>query len=377
MQHLHNQRNSNKKVLSAISAFVMSLCFVVPTHSMADNIMISVSDSENISVYDEYLSWSQLDERWGSTPMGYSTIRSSGCLITSLAIMIMDSDSVDDVAMQNLGITDIEQFNPSVLANAYTAANGFTSGGAIASWGTITKLIPQITECKGGQYFKNTEKYAVAEEIRSLMNDGYYIIARVNNGGFHWVYIQGVNEDGSVIISDPANDNDDLYSIYPNGLQGEYWALKGKNSPSADFEKNAVENTSSVEYFVQNDEPVAVYSEIDGGSVTATLSSGNVVNILECDGNYGLVESSDFTGWVDISMLAEAEDIPQAIGDINNDSVVDKYDLALINTYIQQKNLLPDGVSTLSTAELKAADINCDGFVDSADVIEFIKLLNN
>ncbi len=409
MQNLHYQRNSGKKFFSAISAFVMSLCFIIPTTSMADYTEYGTSEevSESVSIYDEYLSWKQIDERWSSTPMGYSNIGSSGCLLTSLAIMAVDSDSIDDTAMANMGITDIEQFNPSVLANAYTSVNGFTSGGAIASWGTIQQLIPQI-EWGKDDYFADTEKTAVADEIRTMTEEGWYIIARVNTsyGGWHWVYIQGINDDDSIVMSDPANQNTDLYTVYPDGLQGEYWMLKGKN-PSAhtdgnttitvdtniftenpDTDVNFTENLNTDvnateiqatpnEYFVQNDEPVNVYSEIDGGSVSATLSAGNVINISECAGNYGLVESNDFTGWVDVSFLTETEKVEQIKGDINNDGVVDKYDVALLNTYLQQKKLLPDGVSTLSAGELSAADINGDGNVDSGDVIVFIQTINN
>lgn len=385
MQHLHNQRNSGKKIFSVISAFVMSLCFMIPTSSMADYIDEDTSAelSDSSSIYDEYLSWSQLDERWGDTPMGYSNIRSSGCLLTSLAIMAVHSDSIDDTAMANMGITDIEQFNPSVLANAYTSVNGFTSGGAIASWGTVEQLIPQITWGKD-DYFVNTEKNAVADEIRTMTNDGWHIIARVvtENGGWHWIYIQGVTEDDNIIMSDPAKQENDLYSAYPNGLQGEYWILKGKNPPaqvavdSTDKSHTDIPEVSN-EYFIQNDEPVEVYSDVNGGSVAATLNSGDVISITECDGNYGLIRSSDFTGWIDVTLLAETEKVEQITGDINNDGIVDKYDVALLNTYLQQKALLPDGVSTLSTGELNAADINCDGTVDYKDVVAYVELLNN
>lgn len=383
MQHLHSQRNSGKKIFSVISTFVMSLCFMIPTASMADYTENDTESevSESISIYDEYLSWSQLDERWGNTPMGYSTIRSSGCLLTSLAIMAVHSDSIDDEAMANMGISDIEQFSPAVLANAYTSVNGFTSGGAIASWGTVNQIIPQIEWGKDA-YFASTEKSAVADEIRQIQSDGWHIIARVvtPNGGWHWVYIQGTADDDSIIMSDPAKQESDLYSAYPNGLQGEYWLLKGKNPPSFDSSKNGNDTDNSEvsgEYFVQNGEIVSIYSEIDGGSVAATLTSGNVISISECSGNYGLIESADFTGWVDVNLLTETEKVEQVTGDINNDGNVDKYDIALLNTYLQQKSLLPDGVSTLSAAELNAADINCDGSVDSLDVIAYINTINN
>lgn len=363
-----------------MSAFVMSLCFTVPKTSMADYTEYDISAQSEVSVYNEYLSWSQLDERWGSTPMGNTTIKSSGCLITSLAIMAMDSDSIDNTALANMGITDIEQFNPEVLADAYTNMNGFTSGGAIASWGTVHEIIPQI-EWGGDTNFKSTEKSDVADEIRDFMNDGYYIIARVaiQNNGYHWVYIKNVSDDDNIIMCDPAKQENDLYTAYPDGLQGEFWYLKGKNIPDTHYkpEKNIITLTEPVEYFVQNGEPVTAYSEINGKSISATLTSGNVVKISAYCENYGLIESSDFTGWIDINLFSETESANQITGDINNDGNIDKYDLALLNTYLQQKELLADGVSTLSDSELTAADINFDGIVDSGDVIALIKLINS
>ena len=379
MQYLHNRCNSGLKFFSVMSAFVMSLCFAVPKTSMADY-TDDISAQSEVSVYNEYLSWSQLDERWGNTPMGNTTIKSSGCLITSLAIMAMDSDSIDNTALTNMGITDIEQFNPEVLVNAYTNTNGFTSDGAIASWGTAHEIIPQI-EWGGDKDFRSTEKSDVADEIRTLMNDGYYIIARVamQNNGYHWVYIKNVLGDGNIIMCDPANQESNLYTVYPDGLQGEFWYLKGKNLPDTNYkpENNIITLTEPVEYFVQNGESVTAYSEINGNSISATLTSGNVVKISAYCENYGLIESSDFTGWVDINLFSETESACQITGDINNNGSVDKYDLALLNTYLQQKELLADGVSTLSDSELSAADINFDGIIDSSDVIALIKLINN
>ena len=97
-----------------------------------------------------------MDSRWGSVSMGNTTVAKSGCLITSLSIMAMHSQSIDSAALSKLGISSTSQFNPGVLANAYTANNGFTSGGAIASWGTIGRIIPNITFIKDANLSSTT-----------------------------------------------------------------------------------------------------------------------------------------------------------------------------------------------------------------------------
>lgn len=452
-----------KKIIGILTAIVTAACCAAAETSSAVDIVIgetSVSSDSSVSVYNEYREWSQLDPRWGNTPMGGTTIRRSGCLVTSLAIMAVHSGSIDSAAMANLGISDIEQFDPGVLANAYTSVGGFSGGGAISSWGTIHTLIPNITWGKDA-YLQNTSKQAAAEELRSLMDEGWHIIARVNNGGFHWVYIESVGDDGSITMCDPALDTHDLYEGY-SGLQGEYWALKGTEAPHAagdkyeaalnieitslpdrtmfqcgeelDFTggtvtlsgvdpktgewsgepvpmtaKNvsidisaydpdtcgsydivvradmgyaAAETSFEVtvcnqpnEYFVKEDSPADVYSEQGSGAVQFSLKKGSVVYIDEYNDGYGYIVSEEISGWVDMSQLEKTEDHVHMKGDLNNDGIVDKYDLSLLNSYLQNKEQLPDGITTLTVSQLDAADLNGDGVVDIADVREFLMII--
>jgi len=62
-------------------------------------------------------------------------------------------------------------------------------------------------------------------------------------------------------------------------------------------------------------------------------------------------------------------------GDINNDGNVDKYDLSLLNSFLQQKEQLPNGVSVLTAVQLYAADINGDGMTDLNDVREYLTIV--
>lgn len=443
-----------RKLLSLLTAMLTAVCLATA----------SLPSAQAASIYDEYLSWSQMDSRWSETAMGGSTIRSSGCLLTSLAIMLVHSGSIDSAAMKNLGISDIEQFDPGVLAKAYTRVNGFSSGGAISSWGTIHQLVPKV-EWGWDKYFSNTSKAAVSAEIKNLMSQGWHIIARVAApyGGYHWVYIQGVTDE-TIYICDPAKDERDLYKAYSGGLQGEYWALKGANAPDMSFKgpmtyepelaisvctgelvfdygeeldlSDVAVSLSGVhpekgpweadplplgesdvyydasdydpftagtyeirlwaqtgyasaeaviratvsqpvgEYFLSDSDRLEVRSDHENGTVLLLLTRGNVVNVTECYGDYGLIESDDFTGWVNVSLLtAAATGSECTVGDINNDGSVDKYDLSLLNDYIRARSLLPDGISTLRSVERLAADINSDGVIDDSDVIGLLKLI--
>lgn len=483
-----------KKIIGVLTALAAAACCTIPTAYAAEVIEEStavVSEISTSSVYDEYREWSQMDSRWGETPMGGTTIRRSGCLVTSLAIMAVHSGSIDGTAMNNMGISSIEQFNPGVLANAYTDRNGFSYDGAIVSWGTIGTIIPNIA-FGADKYFQNTEKTAVAEELKSLMAEGWHIIARVNNGGFHWAYIESVGADGSITMCDPAVDTHDLYEAYPNGLQGEYWMLKGTNPPSGttaekpalpvlpdspeapetpetpetpevpsapsapeagpvqaikiaskpdrlvfncgeeldltggvvtlsgmnsdntpwskDVDMTSAEEiivdasafdsenpgeyeiiikTVSVEaqatvslfvtvcrsigeYCVISDEPAIIYSEQGEGIIQHVLKKGDVIHIAKWDGDYGMIASMDITGWVETAALKKTLNHLHTKGDINDDGNVDKYDLSLLNNYLQQKEVLPSGISTLTAVQLFTADLNDDGMVDLQDVREYL-----
>ncbi|MBR3900119.1 MAG: dockerin type I repeat-containing protein [Ruminococcus sp.] len=457
-----------KKIMSIFAAVLTAAYCAVPSAMAVEavseetNLTEEFADTEfsTVSVFDEYRDWSQMDTRWSETPMGGTTIRSSGCLLTSLAIMAMHSGSIDSTAMTNMGITSIEQFNPAVLANAYTNANGFSYDGAIASWGTINTIIPNIT-FGADRYFQNIEKSAVAEELNALMAEGWHIIARVNNGGYHWVYIESVGEDGSITMCDPAFDTHDLYEAYPNGLQGEYWMLKGTNAPHASVEDNAPlkieiasmpdrtifqygeeldltggtvtvsgkdeengswsetfdmiasdmisvdasaydaltpgkyeivvtaevgENKAEVsfeaevlhsigEHYVSTESTLAVYAEQGTDEIIYNLRNGDVINIAKVVDGYGFLASVDISGWVDMKYLKKTEAHLHEKGDINNDGNVDKYDLSLLNSFLQQKEQLPNGVSVLTAVQLYAADVNGDGMTDLNDIREYLTIV--
>lgn len=453
-----------KKFLGILTATVAAVCSVCPTASVvrtntAGNAALTASAD---SVLDEYREWSQLDSRWGNVAMGGTTIRRSGCLLTSLAIMAVHSGSIDSRALSNLGISSIEEFNPGVLANAYTRVGGFSSGGAISSWGTINTLIPNIT-FGFDKYFTSTSQQGKVSELKELLANDWHIIARVNSAsGYHWVYIESVNDNGSVTMCDPAMDTHDLYTGYPTGLQGEYWALKGTNPPTASVEyepsldieltslpdkivyqhgeeidftgmsvmltgtdpkkgewteecadiyssdkitvdTSAFDNSAAGEYEIKvsadmgyasaetsfmvtvcretgeytisSELPVPVYSDKNSGTPVFTLNQGNVVQITECDEKYGVIVSGDTVVYVELDQLAKTEDRIYDKGDINNDGVIDKYDLSLLNTYLQQAENLPDGVTTLTSSQLASADINGDGAVDFADVREYLMII--
>ncbi len=402
--------NLKRRLLGTASAAVMALCCITAAAPPADAGYIQ----------EEYLGWSQLDERWGQTPMDSTTIRSSGCLLTSLAIMIMDSGSLDEAAMKNLGIEKPEDFNPGVLANGYTSIGGFGPGGYIKSWLDIQKLAPSV-QWGADRNLTSTDKDKALAEINTLMSQGWYIIARVNTayGGWHWVYIRGI-KDGVLYMSDPANTNPDLYEVYPDGLQGEYWMLKGKNPPNMDFVP-PVEFTPCVNINIET-MPKTMYAygeELDLSGCTVSLSGidltgtewkSPIVPLEECEdisyscysftpdypGDYELWLSAYtdyaytdktltltvsqptgeyYLGYRDEMPVYDSEFCENQIMTLNRDSVVNIVtcygDLGLIDS---KKFIGWVDVSELekireSTKKRKTGDINNDGTIDKYDLL--------
>ncbi|MDE7138619.1 MAG: hypothetical protein K2O29_09245, partial [Ruminococcus sp.] len=165
---------------------------------------------------EDYHSWSQMDERWADIPMGYSNMAASGCFVTSIAILAAHSGSVNP-----------ETFNPGVFAQAINGINGFTYGGAVASWSTVSAIIPDVN-IVGLKYFQSSDKSGKADEIRSAMENGYYVICNVGN---HWVFVENVTDD-DVYMIDPAKDEVLMFDTYSNYNITEYEIITGKNPPS-------------------------------------------------------------------------------------------------------------------------------------------------
>jgi len=324
----------------------------------------------------EYTTWSQLDPRWSSVSMGNYNIGNSGCLITSLSIMAMHSGSIDSAALKNLAITDISQFDPGVLANAYTRYNGFNQWGGIASWGTISQIIPSITFVRD-DHFKSADAAGIASEIISMQAQGLHVIINVN--GHHWVYIEGV-VDGDIYMFDPACDERIVTNHYALAGKNEYWVLKGKNPPPpVEFSGLSVGKPfEKKEYFCSGGEFTDVYSSEEASERIFRFGAGTVVTVCAIKDDMAAVSdgSGGISGWIRLDRLTEAGDAPELDrGDLNGDSVVDEYDLALLNDYLTASETLPDWASPLRKCEEAAGDLNGDGVTDKGDIAAYLAVI--
>lgn len=172
------------------------------TYSSATKIITACSLG---SVAGDYTSWKQNQGTWISIPLGNSkdTIRTAGCLVTSVAIQIAKSGT----------LINVDNFDPGVFVQHLNKNGGFTSDGNFywnspANSGITPNFIFYGTIDISGT---KSEKTAT---IKSYQNQGYYIVIRAQTHQ-HWVSLDKVVGD-EVYIFDPATNATKLWEKYPD-----------------------------------------------------------------------------------------------------------------------------------------------------------------
>lgn len=150
-----------------------------------------------------YSHWKQGNSAWSGIHLGSSsrTIGSSGCLVTSVSMLIMKSGVA----------TTIKPFNPGTFVQALNKNGGFD--GANFYWGKTTVVAPKFVY-QDKVYILGMSKQQKFERIKSLLQQGYYVTAEVKgNTGQHWVAIDGI-KGNDVLMMDPASSNTILWNQY-------------------------------------------------------------------------------------------------------------------------------------------------------------------
>lgn len=171
--------------------------------------MMDGSITSNCVVSGTFEDWKQVDERWkniiiGNNPRVPETVGQIGCLITSVSIQIMRSGTK----------VNVSNFNPGIAAKKFDFTNGPESYNAF-KWESAKNVAPNF-EYVGKVKLANESKKAQIDMVKKLLNQGYYIVANVKDGG-HWVAVTGTT-DATILMSDPGHfgAGTDLYAAYPS-----------------------------------------------------------------------------------------------------------------------------------------------------------------
>ena len=164
----------------------------------------SSSNSDLCVVNGDYAEWKQTSKvgyaPWENTPLGNSdaTIRSAGCLMTSIAIQIARSGTA----------VTISDFNPGTFVEWQNEHNGFTSDGNF-KW-NLSGVAPNFKKVVDHRHLSSTgpNSSRVVGEVSDLINKGYYVVIHVSGASTsnHWVAVDKV-QDNKIYIYDPAGPN--------------------------------------------------------------------------------------------------------------------------------------------------------------------------
>lgn len=151
----------------------------------------------------DFSTWRQGDSRWGSIHLGKSndTISQSGCLVTSLAMLIMK---------YNIPTTISGEFNPGTFVETLNKNNGFQ--GALFRWdlSPVTPTFRRVQDI-GCLSRSRSEKLKI---IKDGLSKGYAVMVEVKgNTGQHWVAVDSVS-GSDVIMMDPASEETKMWDRY-------------------------------------------------------------------------------------------------------------------------------------------------------------------
>ena len=208
-----------KRMLPAFLALVMVLTLLpAPLASAAGT---SVYNGTNYST--DYTTWRQGDPAWGSTPLGdLHTFGGSGCLISSIAVLMCHSGAYDPASL-----------NPGTLRDwldkqGYISHSQTSSQDALLSFGQITyNTSPRFYFTNQEFFDTSTPMSEIASKVSQLRASGYYVIARVKYSGHFVAVDQVVGSDVKIFDSGAAAKK--LLSEY-NGTIGGLICFKANLS---------------------------------------------------------------------------------------------------------------------------------------------------
>lgn len=166
----------------------------------------------NYAIYGNYSSnekpenWKQYGKSWSSIRLGNSnhTIKTAGCLVTSIAILIKKS---------GVSTNSISPFNPGTFVTALNNIYGFDSYGCL-KYAPISNLVPHF-KYVGRVNLNGKSKMNKLNEIKKYHSYGYYLAIKVidTNYAQHWVALDEFKGD-TILMSDPGSKSTNLWQEY-------------------------------------------------------------------------------------------------------------------------------------------------------------------
>ncbi len=258
----------------------------------------AIEDRASLQASGEYRNWKQYDSQWGSMYLmpSYDSMSGSGCIVTSIAMLMVHSMSTDEAHM-----------NPGILCQALSNAGGFTSDGLIY-WYKVNGILDNFYMAENYVTISGSQADKAAS-IQYYLNQGYYAIAQIGSG-WHWVAVDSADGNGDINIFDPGYDRSKLFRDYGaeniyrlvlfNGAGGGQTASSGNygsvSSSVESYYANGVVDASGSSLNVRSGigtNNSVIYQLTDGSDITITGrgydSAGNLWYSISFSGGAGYV----------------------------------------------------------------------------------------
>ena len=163
------------------------------------------SSIEIVGGSEDALTWKQYDPTWGGVKLGPSgaTIKSHGCLATSVAIQIKLSGTQ----------VNTENFNPGTWVNYLNDHGGFDSASRLNWSSNGWSGIAPNWQIDSHNVALPGDKNGKIAKIKELLNQGYYPVMCVKANCGHWVAVTGVTDD-DIEMADPGSKSTSVFSTY-------------------------------------------------------------------------------------------------------------------------------------------------------------------
>ena len=266
-----------KKILAMLMIMIMCVPFITPIRANAAS--------------QAYRTWSQADSEWGSIHLGSSqyTMKSSGCLVTAIAMLICHT-----------GSADASSFTPKTLVNYLNNNGGFTSGGALY-WAKVNGAADGFSLYESKVSLANMTKAQKISTMAQYVKNGYGVIISVRNGG-HWVALDRI-EGNTVYMLDPGDSDTNLFDTYSESAIDRLAIYKGKHSGGSvsgsvtDDSNNSGSSDTVIATGTVNCSSLYVRSGAGtGNSIITSITKNTKVDIL------GEAKDSNGTKWYKVKV---------------------------------------------------------------------------
>lgn len=252
-----------KKTISTFLVILILFCFTSAPQAFGN---------------EDYRAWVQSDSRWGKISLGESkyTVASSGCLVTSVAKMMIQAE-----------VKSADSFNVEDWALWLNDHKGYTANGDYY-WDKAREYTG-VFIYKGNLLEKNTyDSLEYNDEIIKWIESGYHMAVMVKNGG-HWIAVDEKKslEEGRVYIMDSAGTpraDVTLAEKYPTF--NRISAYKGGSTPFPQVEEYMIGDTNL-------DKTISIRD--------ATQIQRYLVSACNFDGKQMVLADVNFDGAVDIN----------------------------------------------------------------------------